>query len=722
MGALPNSEPFAFRFAPYIKELREFFASSRLHYGSPEDIFPVTERLQNSKTFAEDMSSMIRSILLREGGSMAHAQLLEILAISIGGPEMEEAPQAYRQPLRQLLSFLTGVLRRPWNLPPGEEPEPPAPAGVATYSTSSDTFDHPEVDNFPPGPSGPFAAAAALSAAELKPTAPKPPARELTPPRASPVPEDIRPVESEVEAAPVRRPSDSLAIEPEYGERDFAEYEALNATLSEPAVEATPPETEEVAEAASEPVSQEASEAEPQPILDPIPAEAPALAEAEAVETEYADARSPDQQSPLEASPEPVYAEPEPAMAMAGTPEAASEPESAVSEPAFAAAPHDFEPAELAAAKPEEPQPVVVIPAPIATSPATPASVPAAAVAKRPHHHSSGLSSWHDSPFDDSYVEFEAIPAESVVPARPAAAPWIVQTDDTPENPSWLSASTRNVVIAGAAAIAVAVLVAIALRPTPERAASVTAATSPTTLPAVNSGATSLTPQPAQTSAVALPAKPTPYGDPFTPQQNPNHPLRTRSDEDEEYTGSDVAPPTYRSFVTPTAPAAAGTQQPSSVNASQSSNAYSNQQTAPVERRSPETSLVSEPVRQSFRNPDATLAGDPRPVRPMTPSRSLNGSPAFKVSSGVMAANLISAPNPDYPTLARLTHTQGEVIIQAVISRDGRVSTTHVLSGHRLLRGAAVDAVKRWRYRPYVSDGHPVDVATIIRVDFRAHN
>jgi protein TonB len=141
-----------------------------------------------------------------------------------------------------------------------------------------------------------------------------------------------------------------------------------------------------------------------------------------------------------------------------------------------------------------------------------------------------------------------------------------------------------------------------------------------------------------------------------------------------------------------------------------------------VERRSPSGSLVSTaaPGHQSFRNPDATLAGDPRPVRPAP--RSLNSEPTFKVSSGLMAANLISAPNPEYPALARLTHTQGEVILQAVISRDGHVSAAHVISGPHLLRGAAVDAVKRWRYRPYLADGHPVDVATIIRVDFRAHN
>ena len=88
------------------------------------------------------------------------------------------------------------------------------------------------------------------------------------------------------------------------------------------------------------------------------------------------------------------------------------------------------------------------------------------------------------------------------------------------------------------------------------------------------------------------------------------------------------------------------------------------------------------------------------------------------VSSGVMASNLVSAPMPLYPTIAHLTHLQGEVILQAVIGKDGSVSATRVLSGHRLLRSAAVDAVKRWRYRPYRIDGRPVDVSTIVTVKF----
>jgi TonB family protein len=99
----------------------------------------------------------------------------------------------------------------------------------------------------------------------------------------------------------------------------------------------------------------------------------------------------------------------------------------------------------------------------------------------------------------------------------------------------------------------------------------------------------------------------------------------------------------------------------------------------------------------------------------------LSGRPV-EVSSGVMAANLVSAPEPSYPKLASLTRTQGSVVMQAVISKDGTVEEVNVIKGHHLLRGAAKNAVRKWRYRPYKVDGVPVDVATTVSVDFSLHH
>jgi TonB family protein len=91
------------------------------------------------------------------------------------------------------------------------------------------------------------------------------------------------------------------------------------------------------------------------------------------------------------------------------------------------------------------------------------------------------------------------------------------------------------------------------------------------------------------------------------------------------------------------------------------------------------------------------------------------------VSSGVMAANILSAPKPAYPKLASLTHTQGNVVMQAIISKRGTVENLRVIKGHHLLRSAATSAVRTWRFRPYMVDGTPVEVATIVSVDFARH-
>jgi TonB family protein len=111
----------------------------------------------------------------------------------------------------------------------------------------------------------------------------------------------------------------------------------------------------------------------------------------------------------------------------------------------------------------------------------------------------------------------------------------------------------------------------------------------------------------------------------------------------------------------------------------------------------------------------ATPALSTRPYK--SSSASLSGS-LLNVSSGVMAANLLAAPMPIYPKLASLTHMQGNVMMQAVISKEGTVESVHVLKGHRLLRSAATNAVRAWRYRPYLVNGRPVEVATIVSVEF----
>ncbi len=74
--------------------------------------------------------------------------------------------------------------------------------------------------------------------------------------------------------------------------------------------------------------------------------------------------------------------------------------------------------------------------------------------------------------------------------------------------------------------------------------------------------------------------------------------------------------------------------------------------------------------------------------------------------------------NPEYPPEAKSQHIEGEVILQIVIDEDGEVYDAVLISGHPMLAPAAVDAVKQWKYKPYLLGGRPVDAQTIVRVNF----
>ena len=88
------------------------------------------------------------------------------------------------------------------------------------------------------------------------------------------------------------------------------------------------------------------------------------------------------------------------------------------------------------------------------------------------------------------------------------------------------------------------------------------------------------------------------------------------------------------------------------------------------------------------------------------------------VTSTIEAAKLISRVQPVYPVIAIQARIQGNVVLHAIIGRDGQVSELQVLSGHPLLVSAAVDTVRQWRYSPTLLNGQAVEVETTITVSF----
>ncbi|HKR28149.1 MAG TPA: energy transducer TonB, partial [Acidobacteriaceae bacterium] len=79
---------------------------------------------------------------------------------------------------------------------------------------------------------------------------------------------------------------------------------------------------------------------------------------------------------------------------------------------------------------------------------------------------------------------------------------------------------------------------------------------------------------------------------------------------------------------------------------------------------------------------------------------------------------LIVPIQPVYPALARATHTEGTVVVEATISTSGRIENTRVVSGPALLVQAALNAIQQARYRPFLLNGQPIEVETTIRVVF----
>jgi len=88
------------------------------------------------------------------------------------------------------------------------------------------------------------------------------------------------------------------------------------------------------------------------------------------------------------------------------------------------------------------------------------------------------------------------------------------------------------------------------------------------------------------------------------------------------------------------------------------------------------------------------------------------------VSQGVSLGMLQSQVEPVYPMIARRARVQGRVTLRAVISAQGTIESLQVIDGHPMLVSAALDAVKQWRYKPYMLSGQPVEVETTVFVNF----
>jgi TonB family protein len=96
--------------------------------------------------------------------------------------------------------------------------------------------------------------------------------------------------------------------------------------------------------------------------------------------------------------------------------------------------------------------------------------------------------------------------------------------------------------------------------------------------------------------------------------------------------------------------------------------------------------------------------------------------PQLKVPADAMGRRIIHQVMPEYPELARQAGVQGTVVLDAVVSVEGAVTQVKFVSGPETLSQAARNAVRWWRYEPYVVNGQPATVETTVAVDFRLAN
>ena len=106
------------------------------------------------------------------------------------------------------------------------------------------------------------------------------------------------------------------------------------------------------------------------------------------------------------------------------------------------------------------------------------------------------------------------------------------------------------------------------------------------------------------------------------------------------------------------------------------------------------------------------LGSGPAPIVKAAPQRPL------RVSAGVVAGNRIGGVDPVYPPIAKAARIQGTVVLSALISKQGTIEDLRVVSGPAMLQNSALEAVRTWRYKPYILNGEPVQVETQINVDF----
>jgi bla regulator protein BlaR1 len=124
---------------------------------------------------------------------------------------------------------------------------------------------------------------------------------------------------------------------------------------------------------------------------------------------------------------------------------------------------------------------------------------------------------------------------------------------------------------------------------------------------------------------------------------------------------------------------------------------------------------VAAPIAFGLINATPSRAGEPAAIAASPQSENPGDT---QVSSTEMNSRVVKKVNPEYPEAARKAGIQGAVVLGAIIGKTGDVENLQIVSGHPQLAPAAIEAVKQWKYKPYLKNGEPTEVKTQITVNF----
>ena len=90
-----------------------------------------------------------------------------------------------------------------------------------------------------------------------------------------------------------------------------------------------------------------------------------------------------------------------------------------------------------------------------------------------------------------------------------------------------------------------------------------------------------------------------------------------------------------------------------------------------------------------------------------------------KITRSAALSAVATKVEPQYPAIAKQVRVQGSVELEAEVAETGEVIKVEIVSGNAMLTGPSVQAVKRWKFKPFVEDGKPIKVLAPITLDFK---